>query len=199
MQHLARDPQKVKMYSDIIIEQEKRVFIERVTHPETTVGTCDYLLHHAVFKESATTSIRVLHQCSCRQSQEHPSLNESLLPGPPVTIDLTAIPSLFPRQEYGFATDIEKDFLNIKLDEQDRDATCFFCLVYIHIVFDFATNCTDDLIQETFLSNILSSSQSALSQLKWASQPVSQSAVSQSVSQSVRSQSVSQWFALTKD
>ena len=29
--------------------------------------------------------------------------------------------------------------------------------MYIHIVFNFATNCTDDLIQETFLSNILSS------------------------------------------
>ena len=119
------------MYSDIIIEQEKRVFIERVTHPETTVGTCDYLLHHVVFKESSTTSIRVLHQCSCRQSQEHPSLNESLLPGPPVTSDLIDIPSRFPRHKYGFATDIEKAFLNIKLDEQDRDATYFFCLSYI--------------------------------------------------------------------
>ena len=29
--------------------------------------------------------------------------------------------------------------------------------MYIHIVFNFATNCTDDLIQETFLSNVLSS------------------------------------------
>ena len=52
-QHLARDPQNVKMYSDIIIEQEKRVFTERVTDPETTVGTCHYLPHHALFKESA--------------------------------------------------------------------------------------------------------------------------------------------------
>ena len=43
------------MYSDIIIKHEKRVFIERVTHSETTVGTCHYLPNHAVFKESATT------------------------------------------------------------------------------------------------------------------------------------------------
>ena len=35
-QHLARDPQNVKMYSDIITEQEKQV----LTDPETTVGTC---------------------------------------------------------------------------------------------------------------------------------------------------------------
>ena len=104
--HLARDPQKVKMCSDIIIEQEKRVFMERVTHPETTVGTCHYLPHHAVFKESATTPIRVVCKCSCRQSQEHPRLNDSLLPGPPITNDLTAILPRFPRHKYGFATDI---------------------------------------------------------------------------------------------
>ena len=58
--HLARDPQKVKMYSDIIVKHEKRFFIERVTHPETTVGTCHYLPLHAVFKESAITPIRVV-------------------------------------------------------------------------------------------------------------------------------------------
>ena len=131
VQHLARDPHKVKMCSDIITEQAKRVFIERVTHPETTVGTCHYLPHHAVFKESATTPIRVVYEWSCRKSQEHPSLNDSLLPGPPITNDLTAILPRFPRHKYGFATDIEKAFLNIKLYEQDRDTTCFFCLSYL--------------------------------------------------------------------
>ena len=130
-QHLARDPQNVKMYSDIIIEQEKRVFTERVTHPETTVGTCHYLPHHAVFKESATTPIRVVWDCSCRQSQEHHSLNDSLLPGPPILNDLTAILPRFPRHTFGFATDTERAFLNIKLDEQDRDATRFFWLIYL--------------------------------------------------------------------
>ena len=131
VQHLARDLQKVKMCSDIIIEQEKRVFIERVTHPETTVGTCHYLPHHAVFTKSETTPIRVVYECSCRQSQEHPSRNDSLLPGPPITNDLTAILPRFHCHKYGFATDIENAFLNIKLDEQDRDATRFFCLSYL--------------------------------------------------------------------
>ena len=90
-QHLARDPQNVKMHSDIIIEQEKRVFTERVTYPETTVGTRHYLPHHALFKETATTPIGVVQDYSCRQSQEHPSLNDSLLPGPPILNDLTAL------------------------------------------------------------------------------------------------------------
>ena len=49
-QHFARDPRNVKMYSYIIIEQEKRVFTERVTDLETTVGTRHYLPHHALFK-----------------------------------------------------------------------------------------------------------------------------------------------------
>ena len=129
--HLARDPQKVKMCSGIIIEQEKRVFMERVTRPETTVGTCHYLPHHAVFKESATTPIRVVCKCSCRQFQEHSRLNDSLLPWPPITNDLTAILPRFPHHEYGFATDIYKAFLNIKIDEQDRDATRFLCLSYL--------------------------------------------------------------------
>ena len=45
VQHLVRDPQKLKMYSDIIIKHEKQVFIERVTHPETTVGTSATISH----------------------------------------------------------------------------------------------------------------------------------------------------------
>ena len=127
VQHLVRDPQKLKMYSDIIIKHEKRVFIERVTHPETTVGTCHYLPHHAVFKESATTPIRVVYECSCRQSQEHPSLNDSLLPGPPITNDLTATLS-YPDSP---ATSMVLQPILRRLDEQDRDATRFFCLSYL--------------------------------------------------------------------
>ena len=64
--------------------------------------------------------------------------------------------------------------------------------MYIHIVFDFATNCTDDLIQEPFLSNIIIVLQSVSSQSVKMSQPASQSVSQQSVSQSVSSQSVGQ-------
>ena len=46
---------------------------------------------HLQNKTSVTTTlIRVVYECSCRQSQEHPSLNDILLPGPPIANDLTA-------------------------------------------------------------------------------------------------------------
>ena len=49
--HLAKDPQKLKMYNDVIVEQERRGFIERVACPGVTKGKSHYLPHHAVFNE----------------------------------------------------------------------------------------------------------------------------------------------------
>ena len=126
--HLAKDPQKLKMYNDVIVEQEHRGFIERVACPEVTKDKCHYLPHHAVFKESATTPIRVVYDCSCRQSKTHPSLYDCLLTGPPIANDLTGILLRFRCHKYGFTTDIEKAFLHVSLDEGDRDATRFFWL-----------------------------------------------------------------------
>ena len=126
--HLAKDPQKLKMYNDVIVEQERRGFIERVACPEITRGKCHYLPHHAVFKESATTPLRVVYDCSCRQSKTHPSLNDCLLTGPPIANDLTGILLRFRCHKYGFTTDIEKAFLHVSLNEEDRDATRFFWL-----------------------------------------------------------------------
>ena len=126
--NLAKDPQKLKMYNDVIVEQERRGFIERVACPGVTKGKCHYLPHHAVFKESATTPIRIVYDCSCRQSKCHPSLNDCLLAGPPIANDLTGILLRFRCHKYGFTTDIEKAFLHVSLDEGDRDATRFLWL-----------------------------------------------------------------------
>ena len=126
--HLAKEPQKLKMHNDVIAEQERRGFIERVAYPEITKGSCHYLPHHAVFKESATTPIRVVYDCSLRLSKTHPSLNECLLTGTPIANDLTGILLRFRRYKHGFTTEIEKAFLYVSLDEGDRDATRFFWL-----------------------------------------------------------------------
>lgn len=77
---LAQTPETLKIYGDIIEEQLKRGFIERLK-PTSTTDT-HYIPHHPVKEESSTTPIRIVYDCSCRQSQTHSSLNDCLTVGP---------------------------------------------------------------------------------------------------------------------
>ena len=72
----------LKSYGEIIEEHEKRSFIERVDNV-TSLDRAHYLPHHAVKKESATTPIRVVFDCSYRSSSNSPRLNDCLVVAPP--------------------------------------------------------------------------------------------------------------------
>ena len=67
---LAKTPGLLKMYGGIIEEQEKRGFIEKVNNVSS--HNVHYIPHHPVRKESTTTSIRIVYDCSCKQSLMHP-------------------------------------------------------------------------------------------------------------------------------
>lgn len=127
---LAKTPKLLKMYNTIIEDQERRGFIEKVPnnfeHTETAI--IHYIPHHPVRKESSTTPIRIVYDCSCKQSSESPSLNDCLEPGPPFLTDLCAILLRFRQHEFAFSSDIEKAFLHVHLDQSDRDATRFLWL-----------------------------------------------------------------------
>ena len=69
--------------------------------------------------------IRFLYDCSSRKSPNLPSLNDCLESTPPILSDLTNILVRFRTHRYAATTDIEKAFLHIGLDENDRDATRF--------------------------------------------------------------------------
>ena len=116
------------MYAHIIAEQEQRGFIEKVTDLDTIKDKCHYLPHHAILKDSSTTPLRVVFDCSCKPNDRQPSLNNCLTTGPTLLNDLTAILLRFLRYKYAVTADIEKAFLHIGLDEEDRDATRFFWL-----------------------------------------------------------------------
>ena len=124
---LTTDPEKLRMYNDVIQEQLSRGFIERVNNPDLTNGECHYIPHHAVLKDSNTTPLRIVYDCSFKQG-EQPSLNDCLQPGPPLLNDLTGILLRFRLHKYAIATDIEKAFLHVNLDQADRDATRFYWL-----------------------------------------------------------------------
>lgn len=66
-------PHLLQRYDGIIKEKEEIWFIERV-HDDVTPDV-HYLPHHSM-KESATTSIRVVYDCSCCGDSNSTSLNE---------------------------------------------------------------------------------------------------------------------------
>jgi len=124
---LAQSPGLLQTYNNILKEQLSRDFIEPVLEPRKS-DTAHYIPHHPVKKNSDTTPIRIVYDCSCHQSSEHPSLNDCLLTGPPFLVDLCAIILRFRRHQCGLSTDIGKAFLHITLAEKDRNYTRFLWL-----------------------------------------------------------------------
>ncbi|XP_065896204.1 uncharacterized protein [Dysidea avara] len=124
---LALNPSLLTKYSDILTDQERRGFIERMTDPTSTTR-CHYIPHHAVRKDSSTTPVRIVYDCSCHQTRNQPSLNDCLLTGQPKLNDLCCIILRFRLHPVGICTDIEKAFLHIQLHKDDRDWTRFLWL-----------------------------------------------------------------------
>ncbi|XP_048745808.2 uncharacterized protein LOC125658566 [Ostrea edulis] len=129
VKRLTREPKMLEIYGDIIRDQESRGFVEKVPTEEiSTKKQIHYIPHHPVKKDSITTPIRIVYDCSCRQDGSSPSLNDCLSSDPPILIDLPGILTRFRAKKYGISTDIEKAFLQINLDENDKDVTRFFWL-----------------------------------------------------------------------
>ena len=125
---LTADPEKLCTYSDIIQGQPSRGFIDRVNNPDMTNGVCHYIPHHAVLKDSTTTALRIVYDCSFKQG-EQPSLNDCLQPGPPILNDLPGILVCFCPHKYAITTDIEKALFQVNLvDQADQHAMRFYWL-----------------------------------------------------------------------
>ena len=77
-------------YQEIIADQEHCRFIEKVDSA-THSKHCHYIPHHAARKNSSTTPLQIVYDCSCQQSKKHPSLNDCLHTGEPQLNDLCSI------------------------------------------------------------------------------------------------------------
>ena len=78
---LKQTPQLLNIYDNIIKDEEKTGFIERLIDDNITEKT-HYLPHRPVKKDSVTTPIRIVYDCSCRGNANSASLNDYLIAEP---------------------------------------------------------------------------------------------------------------------
>ena len=85
MGQLKRDPVKFKHYDKVIQDQVKMGFVEKVEENRPKLVACHYLPHHSVAKESSSTPLRVVFNCSSKSGPQQISLNDCLMTGPSLT------------------------------------------------------------------------------------------------------------------
>ncbi|XP_061168132.1 uncharacterized protein LOC133177057 [Saccostrea echinata] len=142
---LKMEPKMLIKYGEIIAEQERRGFIEKVDSKLPTNRKVHFIPHFPVKKDSVTTPVRIVYDCSCHETPNTASLNDCLMNIPPQLNDIASILLRFRLNKYAVTTDIEKAFLNVGLEEEDRDVTRFFW-------FDEPTNPNGQLVNYRFKS-----------------------------------------------
>ena len=117
---LRQDPVKAKAYKTAINEYVEKGFAEEVPDQSDDNGTVRYLPHHAVFRDDKRkTKCRIVFDASARGGDA--SLNDCILPGPPLQPNLASVLIRFRAHKIGLIADIEKMFLQVKLAPEDRD------------------------------------------------------------------------------
>ena len=116
---LKNDTVLLKRYNDIFVEQREMGIIEEA--PDTgSPGSCHYIPHHPVIREDKNTSkIRIVFDASAKSAG--PSLNDCLYKGPQLTPLIFDILTRFRTYAIALTSDIEKAFLQISIEKNDRD------------------------------------------------------------------------------
>ena len=120
---MKRTPEDLDHYDKVIKEYLESDFIEIVPHDELSSSQVHYLPHHAVRKDSSTTPLRVVLNCSARANKQVASLNDCLETGPSLTEKLGNMLLDFRSEDFAVTADISKAFLRVGLQSQDRDYT----------------------------------------------------------------------------
>lgn len=118
---LNRNPELRQQYCEFMDQYLRLGHMSPIPATEIDTQGCLYLPHHAVTKESSsTTKVRVVFNASS-QTASGMSLNKSLLIGPTLQSDLTTILLRWRNYKIAFCADIEKMYRQIWVHPNDRD------------------------------------------------------------------------------
>ena len=125
LRRLKKEPELLKECDPITTEQVEQGIIELVAALEK-VGRTHYLPHQAVIhKDAVTTRIHIIYDASSKECKGGTSLNDCLHVGPSLNPLLYSILVRFRENRIALVGDIEKAFLNVEVDESDRDCLRF--------------------------------------------------------------------------
>ena len=117
---LRKNPDQLCEYDNIINDYFKDGILEEVSRINKT-DAVHYLPHRAVVKEEReTTKTRIVFNASAKY-QDKKSLNDMLDPGPCLLPGIFDIFVIFRLGKIGIVPDIKKAFLQISIDEDQRD------------------------------------------------------------------------------
>ena len=119
-------PDLLKQYDDIFHEQMSSRIIEEVPEAELSKSGACSLSHFCVVRaDRETTKLRIVFDGSAKSDKESFSLNECLEVGTNYMPLLFDTQIRFRSQAIGITADIEKTFLQVEIDESDRDVLRF--------------------------------------------------------------------------
>uniref|UniRef100_A0A7I4YY06 Integrase catalytic domain-containing protein n=1 Tax=Haemonchus contortus TaxID=6289 RepID=A0A7I4YY06_HAECO len=122
-------PDLWRLYASTIDHYLDKGIIEEVDEHHFDNHRVYYIPHQAVIKESSTTTkLRVVFDASSHYKGA-PSLNDCLHPGPSILPDLVGILLRSRLKPILLVADVEKAFLQIRLQLNQRDATRFLWLL----------------------------------------------------------------------
>ena len=107
LKRLRSEPELLKAHDTVIKDYVEKGFIEEISPPPSGVKGVHFLPHHGVKRNSATTPLRIVFNCSAG----HPSLNSCLETGPCLLNDLCQVLLRFRLNEYVALGDISKAYL----------------------------------------------------------------------------------------
>ncbi|XP_061519801.1 uncharacterized protein LOC133395117 [Anopheles gambiae] len=118
---LKANPEMEREYIKFMREYESLGHMIKLTEPVDDNKPHCYIPHHAVVKEtSTTTKVRVVFDASCKTTFGY-SLNDTLLIGPTVQDDLLTIILRFRKHAVAIVADVEKMYRQIRHYENDRN------------------------------------------------------------------------------